>query len=394
MVPLDSLEDLRRGLRRVNPLCCLLEPDSVLLQVRTAHLEQALDRDLREVLRIDHPRILRPAEGEVRLDARLELSVQDLHEPVEFRLRHLVRPENKTLHMGGCIPEVFGQLPRVRIEDSPRGHLAHLVERVGEAAIQGRAEVLQKPRDIGLQLCDRPHASVERRVVPQQVIHDIHSIQGVGREGPRPSTILDVGKLGQEHPPEDAELELRVRGEAVPPGEPIEGGEVPPDRLRKTPRGQSRVDGQPAIVRVQAGRGRERRVEPSIVAQDLSGELRERRGRFYLRHCLPRPWKVSDRKRLRAIGTQPAPFLSGYRVAATKNSRLPCLIETSRNPCASSFCASSSGWENDRCSPRRATNQWKRAPGALEGGSSMSTNRPPARRTRWTSVRTRSGSSM
>src|SRR6266516_6842353 len=101
MVPLDSLEDLRGGLRRIDSLRDLLESDSVLLQVCAAHLEQALDWDLREVFRIDHPRILRPAEGEVRLDAGLELSVEDLHEPVQFRLRPLVRPLDEMQHGGG-----------------------------------------------------------------------------------------------------------------------------------------------------------------------------------------------------------------------------------------------------------------------------------------------------
>ena len=43
MVPLDSLEDLRGGLRRIDSLRDLLESDSVLLQVCAAHLEQALE---------------------------------------------------------------------------------------------------------------------------------------------------------------------------------------------------------------------------------------------------------------------------------------------------------------------------------------------------------------
>src|SRR6266568_3390388 len=71
-----------------------------------------------------------------------------------------------------------------------------------------------------------------------------------------------------------------------------------------------------------------------------------------------------------ALECSSTPFRLGYRVAATKNPRLPCLLETSWNPCASSFCASSSALENERCSPRRAANQWKRAPGALDGGPS------------------------
>src|SRR2546422_462773 len=71
------------------------------------------------------------------------------------------------------------QFARVRVEHPGRGHLPDLEKGVREAPVQSRAQVLQKPWDLGLQLSDCSNATVERGVIPQEIVDDIHAEQGV-----------------------------------------------------------------------------------------------------------------------------------------------------------------------------------------------------------------------
>jgi len=170
----DVLHDLVRRLGGVDLARGLDELPLVRVEVREADLEEPLDRDRRPVLGPDHPLVLAPPDRELRLHEGLDLRLELVHEDLELVHRRGVRPLDEATDRGRAFGGVLGQLAFVLVRNPARRHLRHLVVRLGEAAVHGRTQVAEKPRDLALQLRDRSKAPVERCVVPEEVVQDAH----------------------------------------------------------------------------------------------------------------------------------------------------------------------------------------------------------------------------
>src|SRR3989449_5886370 len=215
MVRGNAFDHLRRLFSGINSLRGLLESPAVGVQVRSADVEESLDRNANQMFRENHPLVLASAEGEVGLQSRAVLRGEIVHEGLQFRGRRFVRAFHIRSDAWRNAAQDLRQLARVRVEHPGRGHLPDLEKGLREATVQRRAQVPEKAWDLGLQLSDCPDATVERSVLPQEIVDDVHAEQEVQRERPRQSLVFDFGQLGEEETAKDAESKPDLPGEAI-----------------------------------------------------------------------------------------------------------------------------------------------------------------------------------
>src|SRR2546426_10899467 len=215
MVRRDAFDDLQGLVSRVNPFRGLLELTAVRIQVRAADVEESLDRDVDKMFRENHPLVLASPEGEVGLQSRAVLRGEVVHEGLQFRGRRFIHAFHIRSNAWRNAAQDLRQLARVCVEHTGRGHLPDLEKRLREATVQRRTQVPEKAWDLGLQLSDCPDATVERSVLPQEIVDDVHAEQEVKRERPRQTLVFDFGQLGEEETAKDAESKPDLPGEAI-----------------------------------------------------------------------------------------------------------------------------------------------------------------------------------
>ena len=160
------------------------------------------------------------------------------------------------------------QFPRIRVEDTRRGHLRHLVAGVREAPVDCPSEDPQKARDLRLEFPHGPEAPVEGRVRPQEVVHNAQTVQEIERKCPGQALIVYLGEFGEQQAAKHAQFEAGSTREAVRLRDPVERLQVFPCPRRVPAQRGHRVIGQDPVEPMKAGGRRTGRIEGPVVFDD------------------------------------------------------------------------------------------------------------------------------